>query len=340
MGVAMKPNLDDPAQSAPPAADPVPGSGRIGIVRNPRSHRNKADRHPPVESEGVLIAAPASREGLAAELARLAEAGVDLLIADGGDGTVRDMLTQGAALFADRWPRLMVVPKGKTNALALDLGMPRRLSLDAAIAGIAGARVERRRALRIERLDHSEPPVFGFIMGTGVFNAAIDAAQVTHRLGAFQGFAVALTVLSGTLAALLGIGRGPWRALWPTRISAADGTELAHSRHGRPGQRWVAGFSTLRTFPLGMDPFAGMGGGDPAAIACIAVDAPLRRVVARAPLILAGAAGAQLVGLGVHRTRSVEFTIDLGARFILDGESFAPGAYRIALGPELEFLVP
>lgn len=329
----------------PPADPALPDSTaawpqRIGIVRNPRSHRNKRLARPPVETDRILIAAPPSREGLAAELARLAAHQVDLIVVDGGDGTVRDTLTQGAAVFGNAWPRLMVVPKGKTNALALDLDMPRRITLEEAIAGAAQGTVKRRHALRIEPLDHPAPPVFGFIMGTGVFNAAIDAAQVTHRLGAFQGFAVGLTVVSAITGALLGIGKGPWRALWPTRICAQDGAELPHSRHGRDGQRWVAGFTTLTGFPLGMEPFAGMGGGEPPTIACIAVDAPLRRVVARAPLILAGAHGPHYTALGVHHVEASSFTAELGSRFILDGEAFPPGAYRIALGPALDFVVP
>jgi diacylglycerol kinase (ATP) len=332
MGGAMKPKLDDPTVSVPP--------GRIGVVRNPRSHRNKTNPQEAVETEDVLVAAPPSREELAGALTRFAERGVGLIVVDGGDGTVRDLLTQGDAVFGQAWPRLMVLPKGKTNALALDLGMPGKMTLDAALGAVSSARIERRRALRIEHVGSADPPVFGFIMGTGVFNVAIDAAQVTHRFGAFQGLAVGLTVASGMIMALLGIGRGPWRALSPTRIAKADGSELPHSRHGRAGERWAVGLSTLSRFPLGMQPFAGTGQGEDAAIACLAADAPLRRVVATAPAILAGAGGPRFTALGIHRDASQAFELELAGRFILDGESFPPGTYRVGLGPVLEFLVP
>lgn len=327
----MKPTLDEPTVPLLP--------GLVGIVRNPRSHRNRANPEPLIESERILVAEPASRDGLTAELARFAEQRVELIVVDGGDGTVRDLLTRGDAVFGKAWPRLMVLPKGKTNALALDLGMPGRMTLDAALAAARGARIERRRALRIEPCDGSRPPVHGFIMGCGVFNAAIDAAQVTHRFGAFQGLAVGLTLAAGMVLALLGIGRGPWRALSPTRIVGADGSDMPRSRHGRAGERWAVGLSTLSTFPLGMKPFVGTGQSEAAAIACIAVDAPLRRIIAQAPAILAGAGGPRFSALGVHRSASNEFEIELGGRFILDGESFPPGAYRVGLGPELEFLV-
>jgi diacylglycerol kinase (ATP) len=198
----------------------------------------------------------------------------------------------------------------------------------------------RRRALRIEHRDGTEPPVFGFIMGTGVFNAAIDAGQVAHRFGAFQGLAVGLAATFGMVMALIGIGRGPWRALSPTRIVTAEDGELPRSRHGLVGQRFAAGLSTLTTFPLGMKPFAGANREAGKAIAYLAIDAPLRRVVARVPLILAGAQGRHYPELGIHRGATRELEIELGGRFILDGESFPPGAYRVGLGPELEFLVP
>lgn len=332
MGGAMKPFLDQPTVPNLP--------GRIGIIRNPRSHRNKANPRQLVESDRVLVAMPASRAELAGTLARFAGQNVELIVIDGGDGTVRDILTRGDAVFGETWPRLMVLPKGKTNALALDLGMPGKMTLDQALAGISGAHTERRRALRIEPKDGSRPPFYGFIMGTGVFNVAIDAAQVAHRFGAFQGLAVGLTVATGVIMALLGIGRGPWRSLSPTRIVGATGAEVPHSRHGRRGERWAVGISTLSAFPLGMKPFAGSGQERSAAIACLAVDAPLRRVIARAPAILAGWGGPRYTALGVHRCAAQAFDIELGGRFILDGESFPAGAYHIGLGPELEFLVP
>ena len=328
----MKPILDDPTAPVLP--------GRIGVLRNPRSHRNKRSAPALVESDRILIAAPASREDLAAVLSRFAQAQVELIVVDGGDGTVRDLLSRGHAVYGASWPRLMVLPNGKTNALALDLGMPARMMLDQALAAVPGARIERRRALRIEPSDGSRPPVFGFIMGTGVFNVAVDAAQVTHRFGAFQGFAVGLTLLTIMIMTLLGIGRGPWRALSATRLVDAAGNEMPRSRHGRPGERWGVGLSTLGKFPLGLRPFAGSGQSEGAAIACIAIDAPLRRVVATAPAILAGAGGPYYSGIGVHRSASPRFEIELGGRFILDGESFPPGAYSVGLGPELEFLVP
>ena len=57
-----------------------------------------------------------------------------------------------------------------------------------------------------------------------MFCIAIDAAQVTHRFGAFQGLAVGLTVGTGMVMALLGHGR----TLAPDEADAA-GVALCHA---------------------------------------------------------------------------------------------------------------
>ena len=75
------------ANSRPePATASVPA--RVGLISNPRSRRNKlAGGVPPVRL-GVLAAAPGSRAELRDVMVRFAGEGVNLLIVDGGDGTV------------------------------------------------------------------------------------------------------------------------------------------------------------------------------------------------------------------------------------------------------------
>jgi hypothetical protein len=283
----------------------------------------------------VPIVAPASREELSEALARFAEQRIEVLIVDGGDGTLREVLTRGAPIFGERWPKLMVLPKGKTNALAIDLGMPGKFSLAQALHSAAHARIVKRRPIVIDP-EAGGRQVLGFIMGAGVFNAAIAAGQLAHRFGAFQGFAVAITALFGIVQALFGVGRSPWRALSGLQVGTDRLPDVPHSRHGEAGRRFAAGFSTLGKFPLGMRPFAGAGEG----IRYLVVDAPLRRVVALIPAILLGLDRPFLRRLGVHRGAADSFSLALDGRFILDGEPFAPGRYELRLGSELDFLVP
>lgn len=329
---------NDPGSGAAFGAQPLSAAvSRIGVVRNPRSHRNKGDTLRTGREGNVITAVPSSREEVTEVLAGFARENVDLIVVDGGDGTVRDLLTRGFPVYSDEWPALMVLPKGKTNALAVDLGMAPKCPLESALAHIDTARIVRRRPILIEDTSGSRRPVLGFILGTGVFNAAIDAGQVAHRFGAFQGFAVGVTALVAMVQSLLGFGSSPWRALSPTRIVPADtARDVPHSKHGAPGMRYASGFSTLDTFPLGLHPFAGFGTG----IRYLVIDAPLRRVVARVPMILRGAHPPSYAALGIHRGAADEIALSLGDRFILDGESFPAGDYRLRLGPELRFVVP
>ena len=108
--------------------------GRIGLVSNPRSRRNRRAGGVPTPPPGVLAAAPCTRAELRDVLARFAAERVELLVIDGGDGTVRDVLTLASGAW-DRWaPRLAALPSGKTNALAIDLGLSPDWSLDQALA--------------------------------------------------------------------------------------------------------------------------------------------------------------------------------------------------------------
>lgn len=320
-----------PGHDRPAAARP-----RIGVVRNPRSHRNRGLAQRDGDEPGLLVTAPASRAELSQVLARFAAQGVELLVVDGGDGTMREVLSAGVSVFGDAWPSLLVLPKGKTNALAIDLGMPAKWSLDEALAAAPRMRSAVRRPILLERQDADGRAVMGFIMGTGVFDAAIAAGQVAHRFGAFQGFAVAVTALFGVLQALFGIGRSRWRALSGMRLTDSGGHDRVQSRHGAPRRHFGGGFSTLGKFPLGMNPFAGAGPG----IRYLIVDAPLRRVMALMPAVLMGLDRPFLQQLGVHRGAGHAFTIELDGSFILDGEAFPPGRYALRPGPELRFLVP
>ncbi|HCI61787.1 MAG TPA: hypothetical protein DFK09_04890, partial [Erythrobacter sp.] len=106
-------NFDSlPMRSTPPAAPqrrsvyraPQTREPRIGIIYNPRSHRNQGQDLACAGADTVMVAQPRTREEIAHALAGFARDGIDFLIINGGDGTVRDVLTMGQAVFADRWP--------------------------------------------------------------------------------------------------------------------------------------------------------------------------------------------------------------------------------------------
>lgn len=315
----------------------VGSSTQIGVIRNPKSHRNKGQAASVLARDGLCFAAPETKNELASTLADFAKNGVRLVIVDGGDGTMRDVLTHGQAAFGDAWPDLMILPKGKTNALSVDLEMPETLSVEAALAALPRARIATRRPILIERLDGGAERAMGFILGAGVFSKAIDAGQIAHRFGVFQGLAVGAAAMSAMLGALFGVGNSPWRAQFGLRLTREDdGAEVPHSGRVPRETRYAAGFSTLARFPLGMRPF----GKFVTDIHYLVVDAPLRRVIARIPAILMGGDAASYAGLGIHRGACASLVMDAAEKFILDGEAFPPGRYRLGLGPELRFVIP
>lgn len=250
---------------------------------------------------------------------------------------MRDVLTAGEAVFGDRWPALAVLPKGKTNALNVDLGAPAGWNLADAIAAFPANRRVRRRPIRIVPLDGGAGPMLGFILGGGAFATGIRAGQDAHRMGAFNSLAVGVTAAWGVVQALLGTDRNVWRR--GARMELLLGPErarLPHAGHGYDGRRAVMLASTLERFPLGLRIF----GPHERGLKLGAMDRPRRRLLAALPAIIAGWHPDWLEGAGLHfrAPESFEFTID--EPFILDGEAFAPGRYRAEQGPELAFVVP
>src|SRR3546814_8231468 len=96
-------------------------------------------------------------------LERFAAEGVDLLVVDGGDGTVRDVISAAPAAFGDRMPRMAILPSGKTNALALDLGVPLDWAVADVVEAAARGQFVRRAPIEIYRDGADQPDVRGFL---------------------------------------------------------------------------------------------------------------------------------------------------------------------------------
>lgn len=324
---------DHPAASS---ADPVTaGTPRIGVIYNPRSHRNAQLQQEIASLPGVQFAAPERRADLRPVLEQFAATGIDCLVVSGGDGTVRDVLTAGLPLFGDRWPVLAVIPAGKTNALNIDLGAPK----DWTIAGIVRALADGNRVVRrplVVRDREGGGALAGFVFGAGIFTTAIAAGQDAHRLGAFDSLAVIATAAWGVLQALFGTDRNRWRR--GERIAIRTGIErreLPRSSWGEPDRRTFVLAATLERFPLGVKPFGSLGG-----LKLAVLDHPRRRVMAMIPAIAAGWESDWLRRNGAHRCATDRIEVDLGDRFVLDGETFPAGHYVIEPGPALSFVVP
>jgi len=160
----------------------------IGIVSNPRSRRNlrapetAAHLRRLLGAEGELREA-ASPESLAEALAAFRTARVEVLAVNGGDGTLRRVVTGLAEGWGQApWPLLLPLRGGAMSTVARIHGLrarPERVLerlLQARRAGSGPASVERD-LLRVEAGDG--PPCFGFLFGTGLAVSFLEAWYAT-----------------------------------------------------------------------------------------------------------------------------------------------------------------
>jgi len=302
---------------------------RVGVISNPRSRRNQATDLSSRIAPGMLAAAPTTPQHLADTLTSFAAQRIDLLVIDGGDGTVRDVITAADAAFGSALPPLAVLPSGKTNALALDLGVPFDWSPADASAALEGGHVQTRSPVEITAAGGKV--LRGFLFGAGGFVRATELAQRTHRIGAFGNLAVALS-LAGAFAQTVVGGRGnPWRT--------GNRMRIADPATGETSERdlYVLFGSTLKRLPLGTKPLGRTGPG----LDILAVDAPPRLLPIAAAAVLAGMEGEWLRRLGYHHCHAVPaFQLALDSGFILDGEMFPGGALTVRTGAPIRFVTP
>jgi hypothetical protein len=193
------------------------GARRIGVIGNPRSHAYRAGpwnaraAHP-----GLAVAEPDGMPALRDALSRFAAESIDLLIVQGGDGTLRDVLSLLPDAYPDRPPELAILATGNTNLAARIFGRvgsgPR--GLDRFVAAAQAGRLCRStcRTLRVAwRGAPDRPPLRGLFLGAGIYadGKRIADAEI-HRRGVHYGPAVGLAAapapprrLAATLLAML-----------------------------------------------------------------------------------------------------------------------------------------
>jgi hypothetical protein len=322
-----------PAQTrVVPTPLPPPGEGqlRAGVICNPRSHQNlRAEIAHQVPAPDVVLAAPRTHGELAATLTEFAARGIDLLVIDGGDGTVRDVLTAAAEAFGGDIPQVAILPNGKTNALAHDLGVPGDWTLEQALAAAQTGGLRRRAPIVIAREQPALPPLHGFLVGAGGFVRATELAQRTHKVGAFHDLAVALVVVWSILKTVFGGRNGGWRKGDPMRI-VADGETLTD------GQTFFVFGSTLERFPLGLQPLGPTRSG----FKLLVVPAGTRWLALALWPVLFGKRGGWLEHSG-YRVRDVARTeAQLTGGFILDGDFYEDAQVTLYEGAPIAFVVP
>lgn len=304
------------------------GQLHAGVICNPRSHRNrKAEIAHQVPAPDVVLAAPRTHGELAATLTEFAARGIGLLVIDGGDGTIRDVLTAAHDAFGEDMPQVAILPTGKTNALALDLGVPVGWSLDAALAAAQRGGIRRRAPLVVRRPGAVD--LHGFLFGAGAFVRATELAQRTHRAGAFNDFAVALAIVWALLQTLFGRGSSEWRGGEPIRVVAGDDVIA-------DGATFIMMASTLENLPLGIKPL----GPPRPGLKAVVADAPPRRLLSALVRALLGKRGGWLERHGYRHRDFAAAALDVPGGFILDGELYTGGAMELIESAPIHFVVP
>jgi len=298
---------------------------RAGVIWNQRSHRNKAGGRAPLPDD-VLDIAPEREGELFAGLRRMAAEGVDLVIIDGGDGTIREVLTRLPEAYGGRWPMLAIVPNGKTNALALDIGVPLATSLEDILASAhAGKARKRRHCLEVLRPGQALPERRGFLFGLGAFVRGTELAQKNHARGLFDNAAIGVTLAGAVARCVFGGPDDPWRRGDPVTVSFSD-----------QRQWFLVLASTLKRFPMGLQPF----GTPREGLKVLSVEAPPRRLIGAVTAILQARDPLWLAQAGYRRDDMLACDLSFPGGFVLDGELFDGGDLSLRQGPKLEFVIP
>jgi hypothetical protein len=167
---------------------------RIGLLSNPKSEGNRRGM---AAVEAVLSDHPEilhrrfqPEEGFAPPLAAMAEAEVELLIVNSGDGTVHGVLTE---LLAKRpfaqLPRIAILPRGMANMTAADCGLKgkdratvERL-LEACRNGRLDAHSVTRQVLAVDYADDCVAPRGMFMGAAGIVDVIRHVTGKLHTRG-------------------------------------------------------------------------------------------------------------------------------------------------------------
>jgi hypothetical protein len=313
---------------------------RLAIISNPLSDGNSGRKGIPANPDRALLrpdtlfAAPAALEELPGVLHGFAEAGVEMLAIDGGDGTVRDVISLLPWTFGDAWPTLAILPSGKTNVIARDVG-----GFGHGAAGMAHLffrldnkplRFAERPCLDVSWIDDAQHQhtALGFVLGAAVYSHATQMAGAwSHDRGIKQGGAVALVI-----ARMLAKWRRGDATEGVAELSLTPETEIA----APPAPHFLVLATTLDRLMLGLWPFPKGGRGG---LHWLAMTAPPQHLVRN---LWRAWRGKVALGEGVRGGRAETLEMRLSEPFVLDGELYDPGigCVTVRTGPTLRFLVP
>jgi diacylglycerol kinase family enzyme len=259
-------------------------------------------------------------------LTSLARQNVDLLVVNGGDGTLQYALTQ--ILTTDEFEQLPLIAPlrgGRTNMSALDLGAHRsptqglRNLLEDVKAGRIARRLVDRPVLRVESLRNRRVS-YGFFFGAGMIHRAIALTHEVFPTGKIQGAIGAGAVTAGLI--LRASTKRLGGVLTPDKAQIVLDGELVPR-----GEFLMMIASSLQRLFLRINPFWGEEKG---AVRFTSVASGAHRIAAAAPGILRGRPRAFVKSEDSYTSRNVEIAqLRIDSGYTVDGEVVEPRSDEI-----------
>ena len=264
------------------------------------------------------FAEPETQAELLTALTGFKQQGANIIAINGGDGTVRDVLTALRQVDPEWRPALTLIPGGKTNMVAYDVGSAPhgpeglRQILDAASKGLLNRNKVSRPVLDITRHNNPAPPICGLFFGAGAFSRGTELAQTeANALGLYHGLAVAWTIASMVVRTARGkAGETPVTTL------TADGAMV------QDGEQFIMLATSSQRITMGLNPFWGPRTG---AIRYTVIDGPPVRLISALLPVLRGHPQPWMHAAGYRSGSADHLTLRLTSRFTVDGELFDPG---------------
>jgi diacylglycerol kinase-like protein len=299
---------------------------RIALLSNPKSTGNLAQlprmrafcaEHPDIFHYEVEHA---NQVGEA--LRTIAQVRPKILVINGGDGTVQAALTElyNGGHFGDQPPPVAVLPSGKTNLIALDLGahgdpIAALEQLIVMVQGDITPYVVARELIALRRTAGTDDrPVIGmFLGGAGLADTMLYCREKIYPLGLPNGLAHALTLVALFVKLLLRVKAGflPPDAK-PLSVS------LREHENRLSGKFSLLAVTTLEKLLLSSE-LTSKGKG---ALKLLAVEERPASLIRAFAASLGGKLGRSQVR-GVHFEEADEITIEGdSSNVILDGETF------------------
>ena len=299
---------------------------RVALLSNPRSTGNRSllprVRSFCAEHKDIFHYEVEHVDQIGTALKTIALVKPKVLIINGGDGTVQATLTElyHGGHFGDAPPPVAVLPNGKTNLIALDLGaqgdpidaLERVLEL--AKTDMV-AHIVSRELIQLSHGAANVRPVLGmFLGGAGLADTMLFCRHKIYPLGLPNGFSHVLTVL----AALLSLFLGARAAFLPPRPTPVKISVLKHGQ--LQGIFALLMVTTLERLLLNSQlPAAGKSAG---ALQLMVIERSPWALLRAAIAALRGRLGSGLLE-GVHLERGNEIRIEGDhSSVILDGELF------------------